>query len=166
MDNSFIDYFYGFACDKQHEYAALQPEWGNFAAAIGKAHTQQSWQRVLDFVQVLNEPWFRQIRFAEMRTGVFGLEAARFLDNQAVLAHTLLRLGEIEMELNHYGTAETHLNEALGQFMRLEDESNIAYVQYFMGRIKVEQSEDEQAIQLLQESKRIFAEIGWVLPKI
>ena len=56
VDNSFIDYFYGFACDKQHEYAALQPEWGNFAAAIGKAHTQQCWQRVLDFVQVLNEP--------------------------------------------------------------------------------------------------------------
>ncbi len=161
VDNSFIDYFYGFACDKQHEYAALQPEWGNFAAAIGKAHTQQCWQRVLDFVQVLNEPWFRQIRFAEMRTGLmFGLEAARFLDNQAVLAHTLLRLGEIEMELNHYGTAETHLKEALGQFIRLEDGSNIAYVQYFMGRIKVEQSEDEQAIQLLQESKRIFAEEG------
>ena len=159
IDRAFVDYFYRYACAKQEEYAALQPEWHNFLAGITKAHALETWQTVIDFVQVLDEPWFRQIRFNDMRQGLArALDAANALPDGPALARTLLRLGEIETELNDYATAETHLAHAMQLLMRLEDSLGIAQGKYLYGRVKMEQAQDDEAILLCEDSKRIFEE--------
>ncbi|MCP5099491.1 MAG: hypothetical protein GY943_28380, partial [Chloroflexi bacterium] len=77
MSRAFVDYFYQFAHQNQADYTALQPEWGNLLTAVTKAHAHQSWQKVLDFVKALDEPWFRKIRFQDMQQGLaLALEAA------------------------------------------------------------------------------------------
>jgi predicted ATPase/DNA-binding SARP family transcriptional activator len=161
VNRAFVEYFYHFACEHGADYAALQPEWRNLAAAITHAHGLAAWQTVLDFLQVLDEPWFRQIRFSEMRAGLaLALAAATALADDHALARTLLRLGEIEMEQNEYGVAETHLSTALGHFMRLEDSLGIAHAKHFRGRIKHELAQDEQAVILFEESMRLFEDEG------
>ena len=157
IERAFVDYFYEFARTHQTDYAALQPEWPNLAAAISKAHGQATWQIVLDFVQVLDEPWFRQIRFTELRAGLMAaLDAATALADEAALVRTLLRLGEIEVEQNEYGVAEGHLRAAIDGFMHLEESVGIAHATYLLGRIKLEQAEDGQALRLTTASLQIF----------
>ncbi len=159
VDRAFVNYFYQFARDHQHDYAVLQPEWRNFSAGIIKAHALAAWPLVLDFVQVLDEPWFRQIRFNDMREGLtLAVEAASALQDQPALARTLLRLGEIETELNDYAAAETHLAEAMQHLTRLEDGLGIAQAKYLYGRIKNEQAQDDQALNLFEASRRLFEE--------
>lgn len=157
IDRAFVDYFYQFASTYQHDYDALQPEWPNLAASISKAHGLGAWQRVLELVQHLDEPWFRQIRFNDMREGLtLALDAASSLHDQQALARTLLRLGQIEMELNIYADAEAHLLEATRQYTHMEDSLGIAQAKYLLGRIKNEQAQDEQALALFEESRDIF----------
>ena len=164
VERRFVDYFYQFACDHQDDYAQLQPEWRNFLAGITKAHAREAWQTVLDFVQALDEPWFRQIRFNEMRAGLaLAADAASVSGNQRALASMLLRLGEVEIELNDYGVAETHLLDALDHFMHQEDSLGIAHAKYFLGRIKIEQTQDDKALVFLEASKQIFeVEEDWL----
>ncbi len=159
VQHAFADYFHHFARAHQHDYAALQPEWGNLLAAIGYAHALSAWDVLLDSVQLLDEPWFRQIRFNDMRAAlVLALEAATALDRPADLAKTLLRLGEIEMEQNDYAAADAHLSQALAHFTRLEEAQGIAHATYFLGRIRSEQSQDAQAAHLLEKARRLFEE--------
>jgi tetratricopeptide (TPR) repeat protein len=158
IERAFVDYFYQFACVQRADYAALQPEWASFAAAIRQAHGLAAWQTVLDFVQVLDEPWFRQIRFGEMRAGlVLALEAAAALEDQPALARTLLQLGEVEVEQNDYGAAEVHLADALSRFLHLEEGLGIAQAKYLLGRIQSEQGQDKAAFKLFEESLHIFS---------
>lgn len=155
----FVDYYYAFAREHQDDYAQLQPEWRNFAVGITKAHALAAWQTVLAFVQVLDEPWFRQMRLSEMRAGLeLALDAAKALTDEAALARTLLRLGEVEIELNEYGAAEEHLGETLAQMIRLEDGIGIAHANYFLGRIKDERAQNAEALVFITESMRIFEE--------
>jgi tetratricopeptide (TPR) repeat protein len=159
VDRAFVDYFYQFANKYQADYAELQPEWRNFLAGISKAHALAAWQTVLDFVQVLDEPWFRQIRFNDMREGLaLALDAAKNLQDQPALARTLLRLGEIETELNNYAPAEAHLAQAMQLLMHLEESLGIAQANYLYGRIQMEQAKDDNALRLFEESRRIFTE--------
>lgn len=157
VNRSFASYFYSFARKHQNSYHALQPEWHNLAAAISRAHELEDWQLVLDMVQVLDKPWFRQIRFIDMRAGLqLALEAASAVCDQSAQSHVLLRLGEIEIELNDYAAAESHLRDALDHCMHLENSLEIAQAKYLLGRIKNEQAQDEQALELFEESVGIF----------
>lgn len=159
VDHAFVAHFYQLAHEHQDDYAALQAEWGNLGTAVTKAHTAQSWPDVLNMVQVLDEPWFRQIRFHDMRQGLtLALDAAHALQNQPALARTLLRLGEIETELNDYAAAEAHLAAAMQELMRLEDSLGIAQGKYLVGRIKSEQGQDDESLKLFEASKQIFEE--------
>lgn len=157
IECAFVTYFSQFACAHQADYGKLQPEWPNFLVAITKAHALEAWQTVLDLVQVLDEPWFRQIRFHEMRQGLMlAIDAAAALDDQPALAHVLLRLSEVELEQNAYDTAEAHLRDVLTHFQHLDDNRKIAQVHYLLGRIKNEQAQDDEALALFDESKRLF----------
>ncbi|MCB9433963.1 MAG: hypothetical protein H6668_18495 [Ardenticatenaceae bacterium] len=161
---AFVNYYYQYATIYRHDYTQLQPEWGNFSAAITMAQHIEAWQMILSFVQLLDQPWFRQIRFQEMRTGLTAaLVAVNALQDELALGRILLRLAEIETELNDYAAAETHLTEAMGILMRQEDGSRIAQVHYLNGRIKTEQGSAEQALTLLQTAKSIFQdEADWL----
>ncbi len=157
IDRAFAAYFHDFARAHRDDYASLQPEWRNFAAAVGKAHALALWPVLLGTVQALDEAWFRQIRFADMRAALtLALDAARALGDGPALARTLLRLGEIEMELNSYAEATAHLAEGVRQFTRLEDGLGIARSTYFLSRIHMEQAQDAQAIALSSDAQRIF----------
>ncbi|MEM7133317.1 MAG: BTAD domain-containing putative transcriptional regulator [Chloroflexota bacterium] len=157
VEEAFVDYYFEYARKHQENYDRLKPEWRNFSVAISKAHELEAWQTVLGFVLVLDEPWFRQIRFGEMRVSLpLALGAAIALGDEDALAQTLLRLGEVEIELSDYEVAETHLDRALNYFLHLEESAGIAQAKYFLGRLKMEQAEDEQAVVLFSDSKRIF----------
>ncbi|MFK7802896.1 MAG: BTAD domain-containing putative transcriptional regulator [Anaerolineae bacterium] len=157
VQREFIDYFYLFASVNKQDYAQLRPEWSNFSAGIVLAHELELWQLLLDFVGLLDEPWFRQARFTDMREGLeLALDGAKALRDEAVFAQTLLRLGEIEMEQNDYGSAEPRLEAAMNLFMRQEDSLGIAHSKFFLGRIKSESAQFAEALELLQDSNRIF----------
>ncbi|MBX3014391.1 MAG: hypothetical protein KF832_22910 [Caldilineaceae bacterium] len=159
VERAFVAYFYGFARAHRDEYAALQPEWANFAAAIVSAHGQGAWRTVLDFVAVLDEPWFRQIRFTDLRAGLtMAREAATALADQSALGRVQLRLGEITVELNEYAAAEAALSAALAWFEQQEEGWGIAQANYWLGRLKSEQGEDDQAFPHFQTSRQIFAD--------
>jgi len=159
VERAFVDYYFVYARHHRDDYAQLQPEWRNFSAAITQAHGLQAWPTVLDFVQLLDEPWFRQIRFTDLRAGLaLALDAAAVLADPQVLACTRLRLAEVEMELNAYDVAETHLVAALDYFMPAEDGLRIAQAVYLLGRIKHERAQDVQATELFNQSMRIFAD--------
>ncbi|MEZ4589880.1 MAG: tetratricopeptide repeat protein [Chloroflexota bacterium] len=162
IEQAFVAYFQQFAHENRADYAALQPEWGNLATAVRQSHKHQLWPQTLNLVQTLDEPWFRQIRFSEMREGLaLALDAATALQDPPAQARTLLRLGEIETELNDYAAAAAHLADGLAQFLRLEDGWGVAQANYLLGRIRHEQfSQDAQALTLLHEAKAIFAEEG------
>ncbi|MCK5921037.1 MAG: tetratricopeptide repeat protein, partial [Methylococcales bacterium] len=157
VDHAFVDYFYQYAHDHQQTYEQLQPEWRNFLAGITKAHGLEAWQLVLDFVQVLDEPWFRQIRYNDMREGLtHALQAATALQDQPAFARILLRLGEVETELNNYAAAEAYLAEAINLLMQLEDSLGIAQAKYLLGRIKTDQAQNDEALALFLYARRIF----------
>ncbi|MEZ4662978.1 MAG: hypothetical protein R2911_35975 [Caldilineaceae bacterium] len=159
VEEAFVEYYFGYARANHADYGQLQPEWSNFSGAITKAHALEAWQTVLDFAQVLDEPWFRQVRFGEMRAGLaLALEAAAKLGDDK--ARVLLRLGEVAMELNAYAEAEAHLARALDGFMHLEEGAGIAQAKYLLGRIKNERAQDGEALTLFTESRRIFEEEG------
>lgn len=164
IDRAFVDTFLQFARDHRADYASLHPEWSNLLAAISKAHALAAWPPVLELAQVLDEAWFRQIRFNDMRQGLeLALAAAAALSDRPAEARTRLRLGEIEMELNDYGAATAHLAAALPQLMRLEDSRGIAQAKYLTGRIRNEQAQDDQALALFEESRQLFAgENDWL----
>jgi DNA-binding SARP family transcriptional activator/predicted ATPase/tetratricopeptide (TPR) repeat protein len=154
-------FYQAFAEENKADYVALRPWWGNFSAGIRVANRQENWPLLLAYVKSLDEPWFRQARFYEMRAGLaLALEAAKILQDETAFAQTLLRLGEIEMEQNDYGAAENHLQHAMTQFMRLEDSLGIANSKFFLGRIKSENAQFDEAISLLEDSRQIFDEIG------
>lgn len=163
FNRAFVDYFYAYAETHQERYERLRPEWLNFSEGIARAHGLGAWQRVLDFVQVLDTPWFRQIRFEGMRRGLrLAVDAAGALQDETALARTLLRLGEVEIELNDYAMAESHLTQAMVWLLRVEDGSGIAQAKYLEGRIKSEQARDAEALPLIREAKRIFEdEADW-----
>ncbi len=157
IDRSFADYFFEFAETHQQAFPRLQPEWRNFSAGIAKAHQLEAWQLVIDFVRVLDEAWFRQIRYSDMRAGLaLAVDAATALQDREALANVLLRLGEIEMEQNAYLSAETHLTVAQNQLLRLEESAGIAQATYLLGRIKADQAQDEAALALFFAAQRIF----------
>ena len=154
---AYVNYFGEYAAVHQVDYAALRPEWGNLLTAVSQAHALKAWPQVLGLVRILDEPWFRQIRFQEMRTGLnLAIEAATALDDQPALAKLLLRLGEIEVELNDYAAAETHLAAAMAQLLGLEDSLGIAQGYYLNGRLQFEQADSDQALKLLFAAKHIF----------
>ncbi len=155
----FARYYFNYAKANQTDYARLQPEWRNLAEGIATAHSLAQWQQVLDFVAQLDEPWFNQIRFHDMRQGLqLGVEAAHHLQAQPARARLLLRLGQVDMEINEYEAADAHLAEAMRLMMHLEDSLGIANAKFFYGRIKLELGAAEEAQTLLNEARRIFQE--------
>lgn len=163
VERAFVDYFARFARQHGDDYSGLQPEWRNLSVAVATAHGLAAWSQVLDLVQALDEPWFRQMRLTDMRAGlVLALDAANALGDRPALARTLLRLGEVEMELNAYAAAEEHLAQATRQLNHLEDRLGMAQASFLLGRINLEQAHYAEALALFDEATQLFeAEATW-----
>lgn len=182
VDRAFVDYFHQFArtapgtsqshpleptthrpvpVTVQDSDAHLEPEWRNFLAAVTKAHALAMWSTVLELVERLDDAWFRQIRYNDMRAALpSALAAAGALQEPRAAARIRLRLGEIAMELNDYAAAEASLTDAIQHFTSLDDSLGIAQAQHFLGRVKLEQAQDDEAYALSTASQRIFEENG------
>lgn len=155
------DYFHDFAREHQRDYAAFQPEWRNLMAAIAEAEALGEWRMVLDFATTMDEAWFRQMRYNDMREALRrAVVAATALEDHPALARLLLRLSELEMELNDYESANRTLQRALHDFMRLEDDLGIASATYLIGRIESEQGQDEAALARFETSRQLFEAQG------
>lgn len=156
IDRAFAAYFHDVARTHRNDYAGLQHEWRNVSAAVGKAHTLAMWPELLGTVQALDEPWFRQIRFADMREALpLALDAARALGDDLALARMLLRLGEVEAEQCNYAAAEAHIADAREKFTQLEDGPGIAHSTYFLARINLEQGQDAEALALGMRARQL-----------
>jgi predicted ATPase/DNA-binding SARP family transcriptional activator len=157
LDQAFVAYFAQFARLHAADYSALQPEWRNLSAAVAKGHALAAWPRVLELLELLDEPWFRQIRFGELREAlILAVDAAAAMRNPLALARILLRLGELELEQNAYTASETHLAAALQQLTRLENGQGIAQCHYLLARLRMEQADDAQALALSEAARHIF----------
>ncbi len=149
IDRACVSYYAEFARAPRSSYADLQHEWPNLAAAIAKAHRLALWRELLGIVQALDEAWFRQIRFADMRDALTcALDAARALQDAPLYAATLLRLGQVDMEQGQYAAAEQHISAAMAHFTQLEDGPGIAHSTYCLSRIRLEQGQDAAALAL------------------
>ncbi|MEZ4512084.1 MAG: BTAD domain-containing putative transcriptional regulator [Chloroflexota bacterium] len=156
---AFTDYFYQLVCEGRGDYGVLREEWGNVLTAVVKAHAHQWWPQTLALVQQLDEPWFRQIRFQDMRQGLaLAMDAAEAVQDQLMLSRLRLRLAEIETELNDYVAAEQYLAAVMLPLFQGEDGWGIAQANYINGRIQTERGQSAEALMLLEESRRIFAE--------
>ena len=157
----YVAYFHQFARAHRQDYATLQPEWPHLITAVVRASDLQLWPLVVDLAQMLDEAWFRQIRFHDMRRGLaLAVEAAAHLPDKLALARLQLRLAEVEIELNDYAAARTQLLAAMPQLARLEDGRGLAQGNYLYGRIQLERAEDEAALRLFAEARDIFAAEG------
>ncbi|HFQ92841.1 MAG TPA: hypothetical protein ENK32_02445 [Anaerolineae bacterium] len=157
----YIAYYHHFAQTHCQNYPALQPEWPHLITAVTQAHAQQQWTAVVEMAQTLDEAWFRQIRFHDMRRGLgLAVAAAAHLPDKLALARLQLRLAEVEIELNDYAAARAQLLAAMPQLARLEDGRGLAQGNYLYGRIQLERAEDEAALRLFAEARDIFAAEG------
>lgn len=155
-ERKYIDYFYDFAKSHSRDHILLGPEWDNMSIGISRAYHHQLWSAVLNFVHVLDEPWFRQARFADMREALgLATNAARMLGEVDLLAKNMLRLGEVEIEQSKYERASEIVNQSLELFYQLEDGYGIAHAQYCLGRIDLELGKYETALAYFQSYQTI-----------
>lgn len=156
-----VRYFLNYAQENQENFAALDPEWENLLAAVQVAHDERIWRLVLDLTEALGTSWFRYGRYQDANTAYALAEtAARKLDSNEDLAHTLLRWAEVEVDQSSYDTAWAHLETAQRIFYELEDGSGIAKADFFRGFILLDQGEYESAEEILQNSIKIHHQLN------
>ena len=149
-------YYHTFAAANQTHYDVLNLEWQNLLAGMRVAHAQENWPLVLAYGHTLIDPWFSQIRYADIQTGMaWAKDAAATLDDESTLAYMEMTCGQASIERNEYETAVTHLENSLARFRALNDQARIAEIQFNLARIAIEQTEYEHALDRLKESKQI-----------
>ena len=150
------DYYLSFARRNQNRHEVLEPEWGNFLAAARAAHWQRRWQTVMDFAEVLTEPWFTRARFSDARQGfVWAREAATKAKNDpARLAFTTWH-GRALIQQGDYDDAQVALEQSAQLASRLQDQLGLANARFEQARIAWERSQYVQAHKLLQASRQI-----------
>lgn len=150
----FVQFYLELAQTKQKDYAALEPEWGNLLAGMRFAHEGQQWQTVVDYAQILSEPWFTRGRFTDARLGLkWGYEAAQSLQDKISLADCLRQHGRACIEQGEYSEAMQGLSQSLKLYEAVNNLSGVARTKFDLARIAIEQSKHEQAELLLSESK-------------
>ena len=154
-------YYAIFVRENREDYAALEPEWDNIAAALETAHRQERWQLLLDYTEALTQPWFKLARYSDARQAYrWADEAANLLANQPARANNWLRWSEACIEQNDYETAQTLLNQAQQAYYVLDHQTGIANSQSLLARIAFEQNDYHTARSLLSSSQTIRAQLG------
>ncbi len=156
-----VRYFLKYAQENQENFEALDPEWENLLAAVQVAHDERIWRLVLDLTQALGTSWFRYGRYHDANTAYALAEtAAKKLDSDEDLAHTLLNWAEVAIEQSNYDAAWEWLETAVQTFYQQEDDQAIAKTKYFQGMILFEQSEFKSAKEVLKHSISIYQQLA------
>jgi DNA-binding SARP family transcriptional activator/tetratricopeptide (TPR) repeat protein len=155
-----VRYFLKYAQENQENFEALDPEWENLLAAVQVAHDERIWRLVLDLTAALGTSWFRYGRYHDANTAYALAEtAARKLDSEEDLAHTLLRWAEVAIEQSRYDEAWGWLETASKVFYQLEDGSGIARTEFHQSIILFEQSEYVSAKDLLLKNIEMYKQL-------
>jgi tetratricopeptide (TPR) repeat protein len=154
-------YYLGYAKEHQHDYLELEHEWDNLLAGMRIARRRQMWPVIIDYADTLAEAWFARARFSDMRQGYgWACEAARALENDQALAHSLRQRGRACIEQGDYDEAEEYLTQSLEHSQALDDRPGLASAQYYLGRIAVEKAEYDDAQRLLEACQAIREQLG------
>ncbi len=148
-----VRYFLEYAQENQENFEALDPEWENLLASVQVAHDERIWRLVLDLTAALGTSWFRYGRYHDANTAYALAEtAAKKLDSDEDLAHTLLNWAEVAIEQSNYDAAWGKLETAVNIYYRLEEGAGIAKSYYFQGCILFDQGHYQDAERQLQQS--------------
>ena len=155
------DFYYIFAQENSHSFAALQLEWENLIVAIEAAYEQQRWQLVMAFGDQLTEAWFSQGRFGEARRVYEWIDAATIiLDDKQQQALNLARWGRACLEQGHFVEAARRLGQSLILYRQVSDTAGVAEVQFALARVDIEQGRYDEAKAWLLESLTLKAQLG------
>ncbi len=156
VEQRFAHYFQTFAETHQTEYEQLRPEWPNLTTGMRLAAEHQKWPLVLAYATALDNAWFSQARFTEMRQGLGWAEkAAVALDDPSALAKIYTRWGETCIEQSDYEEAAQLLTKSLTYFQTMSDRDGVATTKFQLARIAFEQTNYDEAEKLLQASQNI-----------
>jgi tetratricopeptide (TPR) repeat protein len=146
-------YFLQFAQDHAKDYPALEPEWGNFLAALRAAHERYEWPIVTELAQTLIDPWFTRARFTDAREGLaLATTAASNDDDLTALANVLRWRGRACIEQAQYDEATSYLDHALQFADALDDASLIGVLEFSKGDVLTELGDYSNAELLLRNS--------------
>ncbi len=144
----------------QATYAALDPEWANVMAGMATAYRLEMWALVLDYAEVLTEPWLARALYSQARQGyTWAVEAAQRLNNATAVARYQTQLGFIWCELSDFAKALPSLQRALEAATQAQSEPLQADAQYHLARIALEQGAYEECDTLLSRCESIRATI-------
>lgn len=158
-------YFLNFARNAFEDYTVLSQEWDNLRAGVETAYRQRMWQEVIDYTNVLREPWFRHGRYSQAREAfAYAQEAAMTLEDEAALTDTWLYLGEACMEQGDFDEAWNWLEKSLNEFREQGNQLKVAINQTYLARIGTniaKNREDfKEASSRLAESLSIYRELN------
>ena len=143
-------YYFDYAQEYHAQYDALEPEWGNFRAAMDVSYKQERWQQLIDFTRVLTDAWFGFGHFSDARHAFeLAYQAAEKLNNPMVKANNLCRWGEAALKQGDFPEAEKHLSDSLHIFQEFKEQKSIAHVQYLLGHLYQNWGKTEQALEWL-----------------
>ncbi|MEM7346030.1 MAG: protein kinase [Chloroflexota bacterium] len=146
------DYYYDFVTEFHEDYDTLEPEWANINAAIETAYGQENWGRVIGFTDVLADTWLARIRYSEARQAYsLAYESGQKLNDENLLASTLLRWGEACIEQSDHDEAAHRLQEGLRYFEKLNDLGGATNAQYQLIIVALEKNNYEQAELLINK---------------
>lgn len=150
-----------FARHHQTGYAALEPEWDNLMAGMVTAHQLQEWRLVLDYAEVLTEPWFTRAEYTRARQGyAWAMAAAEALGEQQALLDCLYQWGQACLEQNAYDAAADLLSKCTQVARTLGNLVRLGAATYLLARLARQQGCYALAEQYLNESYAIRTSLG------
>lgn len=154
-------FYLQFATEQRKNYLALEDEWDNLNVGIENAHTQELWQEVIDYGDVLTDAWFARGRFTDARRNYgFVMDGAKALEEQDPYIAASLNWGKACIDQGDYAEAEEHIQHGLQTSREVNDEYGIANALFLLGRVAVQSSRFEQAQVYLQQSQQLREKIG------
>jgi DNA-binding SARP family transcriptional activator len=155
------EYYLRFATEHQRNVIALEDEWDNIGAGIATAESQQLWQTVIDYGDVLNDAWVARGRFSDVRKySPLIMRAARELEEQDPYIAATLNWGKACIDQSDYPEAKEHLEHGLQTSSEVADDYGIAAAHFLLGRLAVVQSKFDEAAPHLDESEARFQKMN------
>jgi len=141
-----------FARQSQKDYSRLDPEWDNLMAGMATAYRLAAWDVVVDFAEVMTEPWFARGRYTEARQGyAWAVAGAEQLKRDSAQTKFFVKWGYACSEQGELAQAERLLARALQEAQAQENWEVISEALFHLTRFYADRGEYEEADQYLTE---------------
>jgi predicted ATPase len=150
-----------FAREHQTDYAALEPEWDNVMAGMAAAQRLERWATVVDYAEVLTEPWFTRARFMEARQGFRWAVTGATVLNQLTSKFPFLDCwAQAALELGDYQEAADLLRQCATDARASQNLTLLAKIEYLQARVARQFAEYEKAEQHLLQSYQLRRDLN------